>query len=114
MVQLIPLGNLAPPIIGWVCVVCSVSSWDSVLLGCAPALGLALKGRDICPPRACSLGQTSEPNGEGRQGQPDKESNYLRNQLEAPQSSRMGVQSQATGLMRRKTPGEDCIELTAM
>lgn len=43
-----------------VCVVCSVSSWDSVLVGYAPALGLALKGTKICLPRACSLGQTSE------------------------------------------------------
>lgn len=43
-----------------VCVVCSVSGCDSVLVGCAPVLGLALKGRKICPPRACSLGETSD------------------------------------------------------
>lgn len=97
-----------------VCVVCSVSNWDSVLVGCAPALGLAPKGRRICAPRACSLGQTSEPNGEGRQGQPDNEPSCLRNQLEAPQRSRTWVQSQATELVGRKTPGEDCIELTAV
>lgn len=91
-----------------VCVVCSVSIWDSVLAGCAPALGLALKGRKICPPRACSSGQTSElpwgtePNEEGEQGQPDKEVKCLRNQLEASQRSRTWVQSQITELMGRK------------